>query len=778
MKTINKQKINIWIVLIVLCFVQFSTAQTLTQTVKGKVLDATTKKPLSGVVITLLESDILKETMSDSEGFFKLKNILVGRQSFLINSLGYEKVYISEVLVGSAKEVFLNVYLEESLNQMDEVVVVAKKDPVKSNNKLAIVSARSFSVAETKRFPASVSDPSRMALSFAGVTNSDDESNEIIIRGNAPDQLLWRVEGVEVPNPNHFSEGGNTVGTIGMISTNVLGNSDFFTGAFPAEYGNSTSGVFDIGLRNGNTDKNEYAFQYGILGTDIALEGPFSKNYKGSYLVNYRYSTLKFLNEIIEVVDNSVPEYQDLSLKINLPLSNKSNLSVWGIGGVSESDKLPETFNEYLMEDDFFDSKTYMGGINYQYFINNKSTLKAVMSYSGTQSHYSSVETNSLANYVLTDRELSVNDAFRSTVNLTHKFNPKTNIQAGMIFSYLTYDILNDRIVNGTTLFDHGDKGNGNMIQSYIQGKYRINKKISSTFGLHSTYFSVNEDFVLEPRAGLSYKINRKHAINFGFGIHSRRMPLAQYFIDDGMDDILSNQKLDLMQATHYVLGYDWRIIKNGRFRIEAYYQDINKVAVANDVSSTASYVNGELLYMNLTDKGKAVNYGLELTFEKFFSNQYYFLLTTSLFEAKYRAMDNNWYDSFYNFNQTINLVGGKEFLVGKSKNNIIGTSAKILLNGGKRGTPVDVEMFNESGQVQILEKERNTLQSKDYFRLDVNAYYRINKPKMAHVFSLDIQNFTNRNNIDNQVFNVNTQMNENNYQLGLTPIFNYRIEF
>ncbi len=761
-------------------FTLCANAQTLTQTIKGKVLDAATGRPLSGATITLLNSDPLKGTITDFDGFFKLESVPVGRQSLLCSFLGYEEAFISEVLVGSAKEIDLTISLLESLNQLKEVVVIASKDNVNPNNKLATVSARSFSVAETKRFPASVSDPSRMALSFAGVTNSDDATNEIIIRGNAPNQLLWRVEGVEVPEPNHFSEEGYSAGSVGMISTNMLGKSDFFTGAFPAEYGNALSGVFDINLRNGNTDKGEYAFQFGVLGADISLEGPFSKNYKGSYLVNYRYSTLTLLNKVVEVTDNSVPKYQDLSFKVNLPMGSKTKLSFWGIGGISESDEKPNKIRTNLIEDDFFDSKTYMSGVNMQHFISDKSTLKIALSYSGNKSNYESVETNPNNNDILIDRDLLKNSALRFNLNLTHKFNPKTTLKTGAILSYLNYDITSDRETNGTKVVQVGEEGNGNMAQFFAQAKYRFNEKLSSTLGVHGTYFSINKDFVIEPRAGLTYKINPKHTLSAGIGIHSRRMPLNQYFSKVGNQGTANfpNKELDLMQATHYILGYDWRIIKKGHIKIEAYYQDINKVAIALDPNSTSSFINGEFLNIALTDTGKAKNYGVELTFEKFFSQQYYFLTTTSLFDSKYKAADGDWYNSRYNFKYTFNAVGGKEFSVGKTKNNIIGTNAKLLLNGGKRGTPIDLDEFDQSGNITLVHKERNTIRFKDYFRLDMSVYYRINRPKVAHIFSLDIQNLTLRDNVDTQFFNPNTRMIETDFQLGLVPIFNYRIEF
>lgn len=756
-------------------------AQTLTQIVKGQVLDAATGAPLPGATVTLLNIVPANGAVTDEQGIFRLENVPVGRQSFLCSYLGYEESLMSEILVGSGKEVSLDIHLEESFQQLDEVVLAAPTDNTRPNNALATVSARSFSVEETKRFPASISDPSRMALSLPGVSNSDDTTNEIVIRGNGPNQLLWRIEGVEVPDPNHFSEEGSSPGAISLLSTNMLGKSDFFTGAFPAEYGNALSGVFDINLRNGNSEKDEYAFQLGILGTDLSLEGPFSKNYGGSYLVNYRYSTLTLLNKFIEVSEGSVPTFQDLSFKVNLPLGAKTNLSLWGIGGISEdNEENAEQVNENFIEDQVFESDTYMTGLNVKHFFSNSSTLDAVLSFSGNRSDDNTSVTNISTDDVFTERNIQKNSALRFSLNYTKKLSAKTTLKSGVISSFLNYNVFSGETFNEESNINVNEKGSGVMTQFFSQAKYKISNKLSSTFGLHGTYFSVNKDFVVEPRAGIEYQINTKHTLSAGIGFHSRRMPLNQYFVEvnNGETTSTPNKNIQLMRAAHYIIGYDWRIIRNGHIKIEAYYQDLSKVAVAADPSYTGSFINGEFLNQELTDTGVGRTYGVEFTFEKFFSGQYYFLATASLFDSKYKAADGNWYNSRYNFNHTISLVGGKEFTVGRNNNNIIGANAKILSNGGKRGTPTNLEEFNESGNVVFIQSERNTIQFEDYFRLDASVYYRINRPKVAHIISLDVQNATNRDNIFDQFYNPQSQMYETEYQLSLVPILNYRIEF
>lgn len=771
--SINQKTILVF--LITLFIFSFSFAQTLTQTVKGKVLDAETGVPLLGANVIVLNIDPAKGAITDEAGYFRLEDIPVGRASFQFTYLGYEDFVVSEILIGSAKEVELIINLTESLNQLDEVVLVAPTDNINPNNKLATVSARSFSVEETKRFPASVSDPGRMALSFAGVTNSDDTSNEIIIRGNAPNQLLWRIEGIEVPEPNHFSEEGYSPGNVSLISSNMLGKSDFFTGAFPATYGNALSGVFDINLRNGNNEKSEYAFQFGVLGTDLTAEGPFSKNYKGSYLINYRYSTIALLNQIVDVTPGSTPTYQDVSMKLNLPLGDKTNLSIWGIGGISDEDEDPEVEDNFTSEE-IFKSKTYMSGLTLSHFFKNNDKLETRVSYSGNASDFVSEGTEISSGNTFGDSDILRNSALRLSMDYTKKINAKTTINSGVIGSFLNYDVLTTETINGQTRDVVREDGNGSMGQAYVQAKYRFNNDFSTTFGLHGTYFSVNKDLAIEPRLGLEWKVSQNHTLSAGLGIHSRRMPLNQYFIRIGNNT--PNTKLDLMQATHFILGHDWRIIKNGHLKVEVYYQDLNKVAIVTDPNSTDSYLNGRFLDVALTDTGKGKNYGLEFTFEKFFSRQYYFLATASLYDTQYRAADDNWYDSAYNYNYTFNLVGGKEFTVGKKRNNTIGLAAKTLFNGGKLASPINQQIFDQTGEIVLNENLRNTIELDSYFRIDASIYYRLNKPKAAHRIALDIQNATNRLNVDEAFFNSNTGQLETSFQLELIPFLNYRLEF
>lgn len=249
------------------------------------------------------------------DGTFRFENVPVGRIDLEVSYIGYEDKNIPNILVSSGKEVILELEMRESVLKMDVVVITASQKKGEVLNEMAAISSRSFSVEETKRYAGSFQDPSRMVSAFAGVSSNPDGNNDIVVRGNSPKGILWRLDGIEIPNPNHFANEGATGGPINALNSELLSNSDFQTGAFAPEYGNVLSGVFDIHMRSGNNEKREYSVGAGVLGTDITLEGPFSKKYSGSYLANYRYSSLAMLDDAGLVDFDGVPNTRMLLLR-------------------------------------------------------------------------------------------------------------------------------------------------------------------------------------------------------------------------------------------------------------------------------------------------------------------------------------------------------------------------------------------------------------------------------------------------------------------------------
>lgn len=368
-----------------------------TQTLRGRITDAVSQTPLIGVTVRLdKEGQTLMGTVSDAEGNYSITQVPLGRQTLLVSYIGYETQTIPNILVTAGKEVIIDISMQESVHELSEVTIVgdSHSDKTATNNDLAIVSSRAFNTDDTKRYAGALGDPSRMAANFAGATGGNDARNDIVVRGNSPGGMLWQMEGLNIPNPNHFGSLVSTGGPVSMINNNTLAKSDFMTGAFPAQYGNATAGVFDLKLRNGNNERRELMGQVGFNGFELGAEGPFSKNSKASYLVNYRYSTLGIFKTLgFEFGTGvSVPLYQDLNFKINLPTAGKGNLSVFGMGGLSEIDlkgseaDLGENKNLYGSEnvDAYPRYKSGVAGVAYERSMSEKTYARLVAGISYT----------------------------------------------------------------------------------------------------------------------------------------------------------------------------------------------------------------------------------------------------------------------------------------------------------------------------------------------------------------------------------------------------------
>lgn len=768
-----------------LCALGFSSAaqENPTQTIRGKVVDAQTEIPLIGANVIVVGSEPFIGSSTDLDGKFRLENVPVGRQTLRITYLGYENRELPNILVTTGKEMVLEISLQESVNSLKEVVVEADVERGETMNKMATVSARTFGVEETKRYAGALDDPSRMASSYAGVGIVDGD-NDLIIRGNSPRGMLWRMEGVEIPNPNHFSNQGASGGPVSMLSSNMMTNSEFFTGAFPGEFGNAFSGVFDISLRRGNNEQREYAFQVGILGTDMAVEGPFSKNYNGSYLVNYRYSTLSMFSALgIDIVGDIIPKFQDLSYNIDLPTKKAGNFSVFGLAGNSFVDD-SYRHRGYDITDKY---TTNMGvtGLKHAYVIGEKTLIKSVAAVMGTQRLYEAKMHDTNGVYLREGATENFEDmAFRFTTGLTHKFSAKHTLKAGVIYNRLMfgyfseyYDIPAEKTIQQQDVSDQTDR-----IQAYAQWQYRLSPRLTLNPGLHHTYFALNGEHVLEPRLGAKYELNEKSSLNLGFGMHSSTHDPSVYFAQDQLPNgtyHTPNKNLKMIKALHYVLGYDRMFGDDIHAKVELYYQQLYDVPIENDASSSFSLLNWRAGYasFDMTNAGTGHNYGAELTLEKYFTNQYFFMVTSSLYESKYIGGDGVVRNTLWNGNYVNNFQFGKEFNVAGPKK-VFGVSAKGVWAGGQRFTPILLEESRAAGQAVYDDSRVFEERMQDYFRVDLQLTYRINRPKTAHFIKLDIQNASNRENLYNEYYDIETQEIEKSTMVGILPVLSYKIQF
>jgi hypothetical protein len=764
-----------------------SNAQKLSQTVRGSVIDEDGKFPLIGASITLSYDNLTKGTITNNNGEFRFENVPVGRVVLIIRYIGYEDNTVQGVIISSGKESILKVEMKESLHTFQDVVITGQKQKGEVKNEMALISSRAITVEESKRFSGSFQDPSRMVSSYAGVTGDPSGNNDIVVRGNSPKGILWRLEGVDIPNPNHFAQEGSTGGAISALNSELLANSDFYTGAFEPEYGDVLSGVFDMKLRTGNNEKREYSVGVGVLGTDIAVEGPFKKDYEGSYLANYRYSSLSMLDKAGLVNFDGVPKYQDGAFKINLPSTKRGMLSIFGLGGKSSLYQEPTESNESnrIVAKNNVKAQLAVIGLNHTLPISQNTFVRFTLAVSNNANKYIQDEIDSLNSFTIHEDDSWAKNSIRSAFLLNSKLNSRNRLMIGAKYDHQFYNMYGN-------YFDHDlnrqvtsidMKSDAGTFQSYVSWKYRLNDNITMVSGLHGTYFSLYKHFLVEPRLAIHWQLSEKQAFNIGYGMHSKTESIITYFthvnLPDG-SDLTPNTGLGLAKAQHYVMGYEYRITENLNSKVDLYYQNLYNIPVENIDTSSFSMLNSDEGYVDkaLINSGKGRNYGLEYTLEKYFNKDYYFLLTASLYDSKYKAKDGITRNTKYNGNYAVNFLIGKEFKVGKSKVNTLGVNTKIFYTGGRRYIPVLLEASRAKGETVYDYTQAWKKKLDDILQVNFSLSYRINRPKTSHEISLDILNVADSQGRTSEYYNKYTHQIDHDHQLSLLPNIMYRIHF
>lgn len=783
----------------------FANAQ-ITQTITGRVIDYDTKAGLPAATI-LVETAQGVGATADELGYFEILNVPIGRHKLVINYVGYESVIRDNVMVTSGKSVDLIVAMVEETNTMGTTVIQVKKSKTRSNNEMVTVSSRSFEAEEAERYPGSRQDPARMAQNYAGVAGTDDQRNDIVVRGNSPLGLLWRMEGVDIFNPSHFAVAGSTGGPISMLNNKVIGNSDFMTSAFPAEYGNGVSGVFDLKLRNGSYKKAEYSGQFGLFGTELLAEGPINKKKKSSFIVAYRYATFDIFSQLnIDLGTDAVPRYQDVNFKLNFP-NKKGSFSVFGVGGLSSidivfSDDEEPTEELYGLKDRDQYFRTNMGviGANWTRQLKNNKSLNLVVAQNVQQvfSDHNKIarDPDEYTRVYLTPVKRSDMEHGKTTVHgsLNKKISARSNVKVGLIGDLYSLNYLdsvrNEKDLTWSELLNTNEKPF--MVRAYGSWKYRITSLLTFNAGVHLMHFSQSNSNLVEPRVGLKWRRKPNETIGFGYGMHSQIQPLYIYnanFVDSVSHTFgAHNSDVGPTQSHHLVLSYERVLKRNLRLRGEVYYQRLFNVPV-EVVPSSFSLLNQGSGFVRffpdaMENTGTGQNQGVEVTVEKFFSKNYYFMLTGSFYDSKYTGSDGVERNTDFNGNFIANGLGGYEHKFGKNKKNALIFGTKYTIGGGKRYSPIDTAATIADGtNVIILDDQRNIFQFRNYSRLDFKIGFRINTKSATHEFSIDIANMLDTQNVlkesyvdDPEQPGSKTIVEE--YQLGRLPNFWYKFNF
>ena len=767
------------------------------QTVRGQVCDVASGEPMIGVTVTV-ENGSTMATVSDVDGNFEIKNVPVGRHSVRASFIGYEPVLLKEQLVTSGKELVLNLRMRESISELGEVVIKPRVNKQQPLNEMAQVGARMFSVEEASRYAGGMADPARTASMFAGVATGG-ATNGISIHGNSPQMLQWRVEGVEVANPNHFAEiteaGG---GVFTSLNGTVLANSDFLTGAMPAEYGNALSGAFDMKMRVGNNTKYEHAIQVGTLGVDFASEGPLTKGSKASYLVNYRYSFLEIAKKLHAInMENETLDYQDLSFKLNMPTKKAGTFAVWFTGLIDRyENKVPDVSEwETLwdMNDSWSRQRNCALGVNHTYRFKSGGTLHSSVAFTGAY------------------RKLGVNDydadmnqmpqmAGRSSqwnviisTQHQHKFSSRYTMQNGFEHQHLDFHTWMDYIhyTGGPLYRVYDSEGNTGLTRLYTNHKVALSRKLSAVAGVNVMWFNLNNQWLVEPRVSMQYKTSASSTLSLAYAMNSRKESTDTYFVIDHSSDAqpmfngqcsMVNENLGLTRSHHISASFAQRLGDNAMLKIEPYWQWLFDVPV--EMGTTYSILNHRKFFQDraLVNEGAGRNYGIDFTLERYLKDGFYGMITATLFKSEYRDAQGQWHHSRHDRRYITNILGGKEWMVGKAKKNVFGINGRLTMMGGDRYTPIpdgitfeEVMMRPDKSIPEDEGLDPFTKQKGMNVGYAFSIKYTINKKHTSHHFILE---YLQMKTFQGQTFDLRTHEIADKFTSLTFPNIAYRVEF
>lgn len=761
------------------------------QVVRGTVTDADSGEPLYYATVKVRETKAIFTTNENGE--FEIKNLPVGRYTIETTMLGYTPKILQEVLVSSNKDVNLDIAIEEKPNTLGNVTVRPQLSKEMPLNKMVLTGGKMLSVEEASRYAGGLDDPARLVSSFAGVSGSP-ANNCVSVHGSAPQALVWRMEGVEVFAPNHFSDsyhfGG---GSISALSANVLGNSDFLMGAYPAEYGNATGSIFDLKLRNGNNANFEHTVQFGTLGIDAASEGPMGKNSKASYLFNYRYSfTGLALKMGILDLDGDNAEYQDLNFKLNMPTENAGTFSLWGMGYIDKSWVDQDSPNDwetlYDQNNEQVNQKLFTTGLTHKIWLGDGTSLNTTLAASYFFNHikedyYEDLGNNTLSPAIpYTDAD-QTNGRLIANMFVNKKMSKHFTSKLGVNYTHFTYKNklrYAEEIGQPLELFGNQNENTG-LLNIYSSNSWEVNPNFTMNFGINAQGFMLNGDWNVEPRLAWQWRASQRGTLSFGYAMTSRVEKLDVYFVEKEGKKV--NQDLDMTRSHQLNLSYLHMLNPHLALRAETFFEYLYDMPIAE--TGTYALVNRVDYFIDrkLVSKGRGRSYGIDLSLEQYLHKGLFWMVNASLFDTEYRDINHLWHDTRFNTTYAIKALAGKEWMVGKKKQNLLNASVKFSYQGGLRYSPINkgatmANFENNDPDVVYDEDHPFTKQFDPVFTVDFTLSFKINGKKVSHEVALKALNLFQVKSPYKHIYNYKTGQIEN-YNVGLAmPNVCYRINF
>lgn len=744
--------------------------------ISGKIVNAYTQEALPFCNVLVKDAEPAIGTSTNMDGIFTLQDVPIGRVSLLISYVGFEPIIIPEIKIVAGSVTPILAELQPSAESLDEVVIKARVIKSQSINKLAMVGSRMLSIEEAQRYAGGFDDPARLASSFAGVS-SGIANNAIIVRGNAPKYLQWRLQDIEIPNPNHFANlsvvGG---GGITALSSRMIDNSDFLSGAFPASYANAISGVFDLKMREGNRLNPSQTIEIGAIGTDVSAEGALGKEKNGAYLFNYRYSTLSLLKPFLPEEAQGT-QYQDLSFKFDVDSKTLGTLSLWGLGLLDQSGVDPLTLTrEKVYEQDYEKQNVqqFMGtlGLSQNKRVNNTWSFTNTLNYATTGVDLITEQLESDDSF--TDKNAIFGNYAFTTFRSSHKVNHSLLWQSyfGAELRNYSYRIKNQ--IFQPTLYQQHEEDQLNQGSVFAQTRIKFGDWTLSG-GLNGTYVDFSDELVIEPRGGIAYHINEYKSINFGYGFHSRLEPINLYFIRINNQGV--NHDLKLTKSHHLALNYTQQFGELGQIKIEPYFQVLVDVPIIKD--STFSVINMDnpwFFQEGLVNDGKGQNLGLDLTFERYFSKGFYYMLAASVSKSRFKNPGmSHWESTRFDRGFVLTVLGGKEIVI--REKNTLSLNARLTYQGGERYSSVNEQLSGLETDVVYTQSSPYSQQTNNALIAHFTASYAW-KTRFAQEVSIKILNALSHEEFLGHRYNQKTKQVDKYGEVLMFPNVSYKIRF
>lgn len=674
---------SIFILLQSVCAVQLPSG-----TIEGTVVDAATKVPLVGVNVILLNTAV--GTVTDPDGAFIVPNVPVGSYSVQFRLVGYAPVTKTDVIIRPQRMTVVSAELSENAVETEQVTITAgyfQQSDVQTLNTVG------FSREEIRRAPGSGGDVSRIILSLPSLAKVNDQSNSLIVRGGSPLENACYIDGIEIPNINHFPTQGATGGPIGMVNVDLIDDVTFHTGGFSPSYGDKLSSVLDIRFREGNRKEFDAQLDLNIAGFGGVAEGPIGDN--GSYLLSARRSYLEYAIKIFDVGTSAVPSYGDLQGKITYRLSPEHTLSIIGIYGDDHNDPdLDAALDNDMLA--YGNQDIYQGaaGAVWRALWGTTAYSTVTAGYMSSSFNEDFFETNT-GIHLLRNRSAETAAGIR---NINHvNLSQSHSIEFGVEMKRLTNEYDNFYGANANALGDStpaaaltqnisAQKFGGFL--TYIAGPFM---GITATTGSRVDYFSANDRITISPRASLAYRWDEVTTIRLSSGVYYQNLPLLLMLQNN------ANRSLRDPYAIHYIAGLDRLLSEDTKFSVEVYMKEYYEFPV--DPSEPSLFLVDEVFYRQgfylshgaLSNDGRARSRGIELTLQKKLAENFYGLASVAYFRTEYKGADDVWRTRVFDNRIIVSAEGGFK------PNNEWEFSARWMYAGGTPYTPFDLTASRQS---------------------------------------------------------------------------------